>query len=138
MLKSNSGIRLGSIPCPTIRKVLGSMQITSVKKFFHLLDNAVRYGEKVRTIGVSAKESFEELHVICEGRCRYSSDAKKRYSNASFPECRARHAVRGICRCGISIGKPGTYGSGARFELQVPRSIPFRSPIKKRPPNPRI
>ena len=36
------------------------------KVFFHLVDNAIKYGERIRRIHFFSEESFEELLIVCE------------------------------------------------------------------------
>jgi PAS domain S-box-containing protein len=93
--------------------------------FFHLLDNAVRYGGKIRTIRFSCEESFEELHVICEDDgIGIPPDAKEKIFNRQFFQNTGldMYLIREIVSItGMSIRETGTYGMGARFEIWVPK-----------------
>ncbi len=59
--------------------------------FFHLIDNAVRYGGKIRKIRFFCKESFEELLVICEddGIGIVPDSKREDFQPSAFPEFRA-------------------------------------------------
>jgi PAS domain S-box-containing protein len=121
-----AGIRLGSIT------LLDDMECVEIyadhlleKVFFFLLDNAVRYGEKIRTIRFFCEESFEELHVICEDDgIGIPPDAKEKifkrqfFQNTGLDMYLSREIVS---ITGMSIRETGTYGTGARFEIRVPK-----------------
>jgi PAS domain S-box-containing protein len=127
-------VRLGSI---TLIPDTGGVEIYAdqvvEKVFFHLIDNAVRYGGKTSTIRFSCKESFEELLVICEDDgVGIKSDAKERIftrqlSQHSGLDMHLAREILGIT--GITIKETGTYGKGARFEIRVPEgAYRFTSP----------
>jgi len=93
--------------------------------FFHLIDNAVRYGRKIRNLRFSCEESFEELLVICEDDgIGIPPDAKEKIFNRQFFQNTgldmyfSRHI---LSITGISIRENGIYGTGARFEIRVPK-----------------
>jgi PAS domain S-box-containing protein len=95
------------------------------KVFFHLLDNAVRYGGKIRKIRFCCEESFEELHVICEDDgIGIPPDAKEKIFNRQFFQNTGldMYLSREIVSItGMSLRETGTYGTGARFEIRVPK-----------------
>jgi len=102
------------------------------KVFFHLIDDAVRLG-KIRKIRFFSKESFEELHVICEDDgVGISPDKKEKifhrqlFQNSGLDMYLSREI---LSITGISIRETGTFGKGARFELRVPEgAYRFTSP----------
>jgi signal transduction histidine kinase len=121
-----AGIRLGPI---TLSNDTEGVEVYAdhlfERVFFHLLDNAVRYGGKIRTIRFSCDESFEELHVICEDDgIGIPPDAKEKIFNRQFFQNTGldMYLVREIVSItGMSIRETGTYGTGARFEIRVPK-----------------
>jgi PAS domain S-box-containing protein len=121
-----AGIRLGSI---TLSDETGGVEVYAdqmiEKVFFHLVDNAVRYGGKIRTIRFFCEESFEELHVICEDDgIGIPPDAKKKIFNRQFFQNKGldMYLSREIVSItGMSIRETGIYGTGSRFEIQVPK-----------------
>jgi K+-sensing histidine kinase KdpD len=120
------GIRLGSI---TLSDETEGVEIYAdhllEKVFFHLLDNAVRYGGKIRKIRFFCEESFEELHVICEDDgIGIPPDAKEKIFNRQFFQNTGldMYLSREIVSItGMSLRETGTYGTGARFEIRVPK-----------------
>jgi PAS domain S-box-containing protein len=103
------------------------------KVFFHLIDNAVRYGGQTRMIRFTCKESFEELIVICEDDgVGIVTDAKEKIFTRHLVENSGldMHLAREILGItGITIRETGTYGKGARFEIRVPEgAYRFTSP----------
>ena len=95
------------------------------KVFFHLVDNAVRYGGKITKIRFFCEESFEELHVICEDDgIGIPPDAKKKIFNRQFFQNKGldMYLSREIVSItGMSIRETGNYGTGSRFEILVPK-----------------
>lgn len=93
--------------------------------FFHLIDNAVRYGRKIRNLRFSCEESFEELLVICEDDgIGIPPDAKEKIFNRQFFQNTGLDMYLSqqiLSITGISIREVGTYGNGARFEIHVPK-----------------
>jgi PAS domain S-box-containing protein len=103
------------------------------KVFFHLIDNAVRFGGKIRTIRFFCEESFEELLVICEDDgVGIPPGAKEKIFNRQLFQNSGldMHLSREILSItGLSIRETGTYGNGARFEIRVPEgAYRFTSP----------
>ena len=95
------------------------------KVFFHLIDNAIRYGRKIRNLQFFCVESFEELLVICEDDgIGIPPDAKEKIFNRQFFQNTGldMYLSRQILSItGISIRETGIYGTGARFEIRVPK-----------------
>lgn len=94
------------------------------KVFFHLIDNAVRYGKKTRAVRFTCEESFEELLVVCEDDgIGIPKEVKETIFNRQLLQNSGvdMHLSRDIMSItGISIAETGTYGSGARFEIRIP------------------
>jgi PAS domain S-box-containing protein len=95
------------------------------KVFFHLVDNAVRYGGKITKIRFFCEESFEELHIICEDDgIGIPPDAKKKIFNRQFFQNKGLDMYLSqeiVSITGMSIRETGTYGRGSRFEILVPK-----------------
>ena len=121
-----AGTRLGSITLSdeTVGVEVYADQMIE-KVFFHLVDNAVRYGGKITKIRFFCEESFEELHVICEDDgIGIPPDAKKKIFNRQFFQNKGldMYLSREIVSItGMSIRETGTYGRGSRFEILVPK-----------------
>jgi|WetSurMetagenome_2_1015567.scaffolds.fasta_scaffold00450_19 PAS domain S-box-containing protein len=95
------------------------------KVFYNLVDNAIRYGERITTIRFSSEGTESGLSIICED------------DGAGIPcEEKQRIFERGVGKntgmglfltqeilgiTGISIVENGVYGEGARFEIHIPR-----------------
>jgi PAS domain S-box-containing protein len=132
-----SGIHMGTI---ALRVDTDRVEIYAdhlfEKVFFHLIDNAVRYGRKIRNIRFSCEESFEELHVICEDDgIGIPPDAKEKIFNRQFFQNTGldMYLSRQILSItDMSIRETGTYGTGARFEIRVPKgAYRFINPLGK-------
>jgi PAS domain S-box-containing protein len=95
------------------------------KVFFHLIDNAVRYGRKIKNLRFFCEESFEELLVICEDDgIGIPPDAKEKIFNRQFFQNTGldMYLSRQILSItDISIQETGIYGTGSRFEIRVPK-----------------
>ena len=92
--------------------------------FFHLVDNAIRYGEKITRIRFSCTESFEELLITCEDDgVGIPPGAKEKifnhlfFRNVGLDMYLSREI---LSLTGITIRETGTFGEGARFEIRVP------------------
>lgn len=94
------------------------------KVFYNLLENAVRHGQKVTAITVSAREIPEGL-VICweDNGVGIPAHEKERIFQRDY----GKHTglglflAREICSVtGITLTETGDPGKGARFELLVP------------------
>jgi PAS domain S-box-containing protein len=120
------GIRMGSITLSDDTKGVEVYADQMIEKvFFHLVDNAVRYGGKIRKIRFFCEESFEELQVICEDDgIGIPPDAKEKIFNRQFFQNTGldMYLSREIVSItGMSIRETGTYGTGSRFEILVPK-----------------
>jgi PAS domain S-box-containing protein len=126
ILNSCTGIHLESISL--------SLEVVGVevyadrlleKVFFHLISNAITHGEKVTGIRISCRESFEELHIICEDDgIGVPPEAKEKIFNREYFKRTGldMYLAREILSItDISIRETGTYGDGARFEMHVPK-----------------
>jgi PAS domain S-box-containing protein len=94
------------------------------KVFHNLVENALRHGEKVKSISISARETREGLTIVCEDDGGgIPADDKERVflrgfgKNTGFGLYMVRE-VLGIT--GIQIMETGVPGKGARFEIAVP------------------
>jgi PAS domain S-box-containing protein len=127
-------VRLGSI---SLTFDTGGVEIYAdqvvEKVFFHLIDNAVRYGGRTSMIRFTFTESFEELLVVCEDDgVGIKSDEKEKIFNRQLLENSGldMHLAREILGItGITIRETGIYRKGARFEIRVPEgAYRFTSP----------
>ncbi len=96
-----------------------------VKVFYNLLDNAVRYGGKITTIRFFVQDYSDDLLIICEDDGNGISATEKelifergfgKNTGLGLTMSRDILAITGITLC--ETGMPGT---GARFEISVPR-----------------
>jgi PAS domain S-box-containing protein len=95
-----------------------------VKVFYNLMDNAVRYGEKITTIRFSVKESKDSLTLTGEDDGNgVPAEEKERIfdrgfgKNTGFGLTLAREILD---ITDITIHETGEPGKGARFEMTVP------------------
>jgi len=104
------------------------------KVFFNLVDNALRYGEKITEIRFSGREDEEGFTLVCEddgvGIPAHVKEAifrREYYKNTGlglYLSCEI------LAITGLSIRETGRPGEGARFEVVAPRGV-YRV-IKKR------
>jgi len=101
-----------------------------VKAFSNLIDNAVRYGGKIRAIRFSEEGVGNHLKIVCEDDGDgISQDDKEKIFGRGFGRNTGLglflvREVLGIT--GITIQETGEPGKGARFEMTVPEGA-FRS-----------
>ncbi|HVP96284.1 PAS domain S-box protein [Methanoregula sp.] len=94
------------------------------KVFYNLIDNAVRYGEKITSISVYSVVSDKELSLVFEDDGVGVEPAFKR---EIFERGVGKNTGMGLfltaeilAITGITIEENGIYGTGARFELRIP------------------
>jgi signal transduction histidine kinase len=95
------------------------------KVFYNLLDNALRYGEKITAITFSASEQGGALVILCEDDgAGIPADEKEKIfergygKNTGFGLFLSREI---LTITGIGIAEAGVPGKGARFEITVPK-----------------
>ena len=96
-----------------------------VKVFYNLMDNALRYGEKITTIRFSMRESGDEPLIVCEddGDGVVAEEKEKIFErgfgkNTGLGLALSREI---LSITGITIKETGEPGKGARFEMAVPK-----------------
>jgi len=96
-----------------------------IKVFFNLMDNAVRYGQKITTIRFSGAERNGEYVIVCEddGNGVPVEEKEKIFErgygkNTGLGLFLAREI---LAITGITILENGGPGNGARFEMTVPK-----------------
>ena len=98
-----------------------------VKVFYNLMDNAVRYGEKITTIGFSVEESGDDHLIICEDDGNgVPVDEKEKIFERGFGKNTGMGLFLSqeiLSITGITITETGEPGKGARFEMVVPKGI---------------
>jgi PAS domain S-box-containing protein len=94
------------------------------KVFYALLDNALRHGERIDRIRISCRHEGGDLAVVVEdnGVGIPAEEKKKIFArgtgrNTGYGLFIAREI---LSITGLSIAETGTFGQGARFEIQVP------------------
>jgi PAS domain S-box-containing protein len=95
-----------------------------VKVFYNLLDNAVRYGQKITAIRFSLLERNGKTVIVCEDDgVGVPAGDKERIFEKGF----GKNTGLGLALSreilditGITIQETGTAGAGARFEITVP------------------
>jgi PAS domain S-box-containing protein len=104
------------------------------KVFFNLVDNALRYGEKITTIRFSGREDEEGFTLVCEddgigipAKVKEAIFRREYYKNTGLGLYLSREI---LAITGLTIRETGMPGEGARFEVFAPRGV-YRS-LKKR------
>ncbi len=96
-----------------------------VKVFYNLMDNAVRYGEKITTIRFYALESGDDHIVVCEDDGNgVAVEEKERIFTRGFGKNTGLGLTLSreiLAITGITIKETGEPGTGARFEMVVPK-----------------
>jgi len=95
-----------------------------VKVFYNLIDNAVRYGQKITAIQFYLREDDGKVVIVCEDNgVGVPVDEKERIFEPGF----GKNTGLGLALSreilditGITIEETGTPGTGARFEMTVP------------------
>jgi PAS domain S-box-containing protein len=95
-----------------------------VKVFYNLMDNAVRYGNKITSIRISAVDCNKDLIIVCEDDGDGVAACEK---DRIFDRGFGKHTGLGLALSreilditGIRIRETGEPGAGARFEIIVP------------------
>ena len=98
-----------------------------VKVFYNLMDNAVRYGNKITTIRFTLQESGDDHVISCEddGEGIPAEEKERIFSrgygkNTGMGLFLAREI---LSITGITIRETGEPGKGARFEISVPKGV---------------
>jgi PAS domain S-box-containing protein len=126
ILQGCNGIRLKGITLSVdIEGVEISADLLLRKVFYHLIENARKYGGKVQQIRFSYKESYEELIIVCEDdgtgippEAKEKIFSRQYFGNTGLDMYLSREI---LSITGISIAETGIHGQGARFEIRVPR-----------------
>src|SRR5208337_3233682 len=121
-----AGLRLGEVRVEADIQGVGIFADKLLERvFFHLVDNGVRYGEKITRIRFSCNESFEELLITCEDDgVGIPPGAKEKifnhlfFRNVGLDMYLSREI---LSLTGITIRETGTFGKGALFEIRVPK-----------------
>ena len=95
------------------------------KVFYTLLENTLRHGEKVTEIHVSCRELDDGLMILYEDN---GAGVPKEHKEDIFNHKYFRHTGFGLFLSrtilsitGITISETGIPGTGARFEILVPK-----------------
>jgi PAS domain S-box-containing protein len=105
------------------------------KVFYNLLENAVRHGEKTTTIRFSSCLSGPRLTIICEDDgVGIDSEIKKHLFERGYGKNHGYglfliREILAITR--ITIDECGEPGSGARFEITIPKDMYRFTGVKK-------
>jgi PAS domain S-box-containing protein len=98
-----------------------------VRVYYNLMDNAVKYGGKITSIRFSAQECNGDHSVVCEDDGEgVPADDKERIfdrgygKNTGLGLTLAREI---LAITGITIRETGEPGTGARFEMTVPKEM---------------
>lgn len=126
VMKSCTEIRLGEI---SLSVEIGGVEIYADRLlssvFFNLVRNAINHGKKTTRIRIFCQESFEELHIVCEDDgIGVPPEVKEKIFNRQFFNLTGiqMYLAREILSItGISIRETGIYGTGACFEIRVPK-----------------
>jgi signal transduction histidine kinase len=95
------------------------------KVFYNLIDNAIRYGGKIKTIRFSVEEAGDENRIVCEddGEGVVAGEKEKIFErgfgkNTGLGLALSREI---LSITGITITETGGPGKGARFEMTLPK-----------------
>jgi signal transduction histidine kinase len=95
------------------------------KVFYNLLDNALRHGGNVTSISLSCHETDAGLRIFVQDNGRGVPDEDKRLIfEPAFVGTKGHGLFLSreiLSITGISIVETGSPGSGARFEITVPK-----------------
>ncbi|MFA5237294.1 MAG: ATP-binding protein, partial [Methanoregula sp.] len=104
------------------------------KVFTNLLDNSIRHGQRVTEIRVSSRNEGDDLIVVWEDNgIGIAADEKERIFERGFGKNTGlgMFLVREILSLtGITIKETGEPGTGARFEIIVPKGA-YRDAVQK-------
>ncbi len=102
------------------------------KVFFNLLDNSVRHGERVTAIRITARIFGSDLVIVWEDNgIGIPEEDKERIFERGYGKNSGLglFLVREVLSLtGITISETGTPGTGARFEITVPKGTYRRTP----------
>jgi signal transduction histidine kinase len=97
------------------------------KVFYNLLENAVKHGEKTSAIQFSYRQSGTKLTIICEDNgVGIDSETKNHLFERGYGKNHGYglFLIREILAItGITIDECGEPGSGARFEITIPKGM---------------
>jgi len=121
-----AGFDLGGI---RVEKEVGKLEIFAdlllEKVFYNLVDNVVRHGEKATVIRFSAQETSEGVTIVCKDdgvgvpeSVKEGIFKREYYRNTGYGLYLAAEI---LSITGLSICETGEPGSGARFEIRVPK-----------------
>ena len=110
---------------PTGKKIFADPLITKV--FYNLVDNAVRHGGKITTIGFSVLVSNDKNIIVCEDDGDgIPVEEKEKIFELGY----GKNTGMGLALSreilditGITIRETGEPGRGARFEMVVPKGM---------------
>lgn len=95
----------------------------TIKVFFNLMDNAVRYGGKITTIRFSVEKLDGDCVIVCEDDGEgIAVDEKERIFERGFGKNTGLGLFLSreiLAITGITIKETGEQGKGARFEMTV-------------------
>jgi PAS domain S-box-containing protein len=97
------------------------------KVFFNLVDNALRYGEKITEIRFSGREDEEGFTLVCEddgigipAKAKEAIFRREYYKNTGLGLYLSREI---LAITDLTIRETGKAGEGARFEVFAPRGV---------------
>jgi signal transduction histidine kinase len=98
--------------------------------FYNLIDDSLKYGEKLTQIRVRYEEFEDKLKLIYEDDgVGISRDAKSKLFNEGFTTGKGSgyglYLIRRIMEVyGWTISETGTHGKGAQFTINIPKAKP--------------
>jgi PAS domain S-box-containing protein len=98
--------------------------------FYNLIDNSLKYGEKLNQIRVSHEESEDGLRLFYEDDgIGISEDTRPKIFNEGFTTGKGSgyglYLIRRMMEVyGWAITETGTYGKGAQFTISIPKARP--------------
>jgi PAS domain S-box-containing protein len=124
--KAITGIEPGNI---RVEKEVEGLEVYAdmllEKVFYNLVDNAIRHGQTVTIIRFSSRENDKGMTIFCEDNGVGVPETMKEgifkreyYRNTGYGLFLASEI---LSITGLTIGETGEPGSGARFEIRVPK-----------------
>jgi PAS domain S-box-containing protein len=133
--KGTGGLELGNV---RVEKDVEGLEVYAdmlLEKVFHnIIDNALRHGQKVTKIRFSSQETADGITIFCEDdgigvpHTMKEGIFKREYYRHTGYGLFLASEILGIT--GLTICETGEPGSGARFEIRVPKGT-YR--LNKRP-----
>jgi len=105
--------------------------------FYNLIDDSLKYGEKLTQIGIHYEKSEDQLKLVYEDDgVGISQDAKPKLFSEGYTTGKGSgyglYLIRRMIEVyGWAISETGTHGKGAQFTIDIPKAKPDGRPNYK-------